>query len=432
MKFTTVLVAASAASSCQAASLGGLDPNWGAVLRDGATDTFQHVLGAASKFLGGVSTFLENDYRAIAKALGDERDEDGMLVRRLIDTGLHKLVSRNEMDKVDMRRRGVKFMDITEHYEFYHELDEHAKSHHPHPVTFPRNVSYPAEVKSLLPLLNKDNMESNLGNLSSFHTRYYKSNTGKDASMWLFEQVKHIAKAQPKIRVFPFHHRWAQRSVIASIPGKHRSGKGKKHEPVVIISAHLDSINLLLPSILPAPGADDNGSGSVTILEVFRVLVESGYQPENTLQFHWYSAEEGGLLGSQDVLTEYKKRKINVKAQLQQDMTGYVLDPTTEKFGVITDYVDRGLTDFVELCIDSYTSLPYAEDVCGYACSDHASGTKVGFPSAFVIESLMKDINPYIHSVRDTIDHLSFDHMLQHAYLTLGFAYELGKYTFKH
>ena len=61
---------------------------------------------------------------------------------------------------------------------------------------------------------------------------------------------------------------------------------------------------------------------------------------------------------------------------------------------------------------------------CGYACSDHASARKYGFPSAFVIESAFEYSVQKIHSIDDKIEYLSFDHMLQHAKLTLGFAYE--------
>jgi leucyl aminopeptidase len=61
-----------------------------------------------------------------------------------------------------------------------------------------------------------------------------------------------------------------------------------------------------------SPGADDNGSGSVTIFESLRVLVSSGFLPKKPLEFHWYAAEEGGLLGSQKVVAKYKEDGIDV------------------------------------------------------------------------------------------------------------------------
>lgn len=65
-------------------------------------------------------------------------------------------------------------------------------------------------------------------------------------------------------------------------------------------------MNYLFP-LLPAPGADDDCSGTVSILEAFRVLAHNGYIPRNgPVEFHWYAAEEGGLLGSQ-AIAKYKK-----------------------------------------------------------------------------------------------------------------------------
>lgn len=78
------------------------------------------------------------------------------------------------------------------------------------------------------------------------------------------------------------------------------------------------------------------------------------------------------------------------------------------------------------LICGKYCEIPYVETKCGYACSDHASASKAGYPSAFVIESDFADSDKHIHTSDDTIKYLSFDHMLQHARLTLGLVYELA------
>ena len=48
-----------------------------------------------------------------------------------------------------------------------------------------------------------------------------------------------------------------------------------------------------------------------------RVLSASGFRPKKTLEFHWYSAEEVGLLGSQAIAQSYKKSNKQVTAMLQ-------------------------------------------------------------------------------------------------------------------
>ncbi len=250
------------------------------------------------------------------------------------------------------------------------------------------------------------------------------------------------AGADKHVTAEHFTHPWGQNSIIATIPGKTNS--------TIVIGAHQDSINLWLPNILAAPGADDDGSGTVTILEAFRVLLQSEDivkgNHENTIEFHWYSAEEGGLLGSQAIFSTYAKAGRDVKAMLQQDMTGHVkrtIDAgKVESVGVIVDFVDPNLTEFikkviVEVCnmllgfLDfadqrQYCAIPFVETKCGYACSDHASASKAGYPSAFVIESAFEYSDNHIHGTEDLIKYLSFDHMLQHARMTLAFGYELA------
>lgn len=348
-------------------------------------------------------------------------DHDQYLVE--LEPGNTKWVT--EEGKWEMKRNGINFMDITEQrHEWGHVMRTQSV------VKYPGHSKYNETVKSLAKDLKKKNMRKHLETFTSFHTRYYKSDYGKQSAAWLYEQVNDTIseagadKHGATVETFP--HSWGQPSIIARIPGK--SNK------TVVVGAHQDSINLFLPSILSAPGADDDGSGTVTILEAFRVLLESNDiikgKAANTVEFHWYSAEEGGLLGSQAIFSSYHDHARDIKAMLQQDMTGYVHNTIAagepESVGVITDFVDPGLTEFIKRTVKEYCDIPYVETKCGYACSDHASASKYGYPSAFVIESDFKYSDKKIHTSDDKIEYLSFDHMLQHAKMTLGFAYELA------
>jgi leucyl aminopeptidase len=220
---------------------------------------------------------------------------------------------------------------------------------------FPAETALQDKLFPMLKNLSKSNMKENLETFTSFHTRYYKSDYGRQSSEWLLKNVQDVIKDagadKHGVSAKHFKHSWGQNSIIATIPGKKNS--------TVVIGAHQDSINLFLPSILAAPGADDDGSGTVTILEAFRVLLSSEAivkgEAENTVEFHWYSAEEGGLLGSQAIFSEYEKTGRDVRAMLQQDMTGYVqgtIDAGKEEsVGVITDFVDPSLTEFIKKVI---------------------------------------------------------------------------------
>lgn len=324
----------------------------------------------------------------------------------------------------------MNFIDITEERNpgFYPTLHQASN------VRYPTKMEHVEEVVGLTHRLTKANMERDLEKFTSFHTRYYKSQTGIESATWLYNQVQTVIEqsgaAEHGATVDRFAHSWGQFSIIARIPGK--SNK------TVVLGAHQDSINLFLPSILAAPGADDDGSGTVTILEALRGLLQSdtvaqGKAP-NTIEFHWYSAEEGGMLGSQAIFSQYKQERRDIKAMLQQDMTGYVQGALNagrkEAVGIMIDYVDRGLTQFLKDVVTAYCNVGYLETKCGYACSDHTSASKYGYPSAMATEAEMENTNKRIHTTDDRIKYLSFDHMLEHAKLTLGFAYELAFASF--
>lgn len=50
----------------------------------------------------------------------------------------------------------------------------------------------------------------------------------------------------------------------------------------------MDSIGTGSVATSRAPGADDDGSGSVNLIESFRVLLQAGFKPTTPVEFHWY------------------------------------------------------------------------------------------------------------------------------------------------
>lgn len=268
-------------------------------------------------------------------------------------------LGRNEINEMYRLQQKKTFMDITDHQHLgFQNAIRTASKPRKSKIQFPPKPQFQSDVTPLLGNLTQTYMKENLEKLTSFHTRYYKSNYGKQSSEWLLSQINATAAhLLPSIDLKPFKHSWPQSSIIASIPGK--------TSKTIVVGAHQDSINLFLPSFLAAPGADDDGSGTVTTLEAFRVLVQyladSGVTLENTVEFMWFSAEEGGLLGSQDIFSHYEKEGREVVAMLQQDMTGFVqktLDAgRPESVGVITDYVDEGLTEFIKEVVTEVLSL---------------------------------------------------------------------------
>ena len=74
-------------------------------------------------------------------------------------------------------------------------------------------------------------------------------------------------------------------NVVAEIPGRENNGE------FVIVGAHLDSWN-------PGTGAEDNGTGSASVLAVAQAVKATGLTPRRTMRFILFGGEEEGLLGS--------------------------------------------------------------------------------------------------------------------------------------
>ncbi|KAJ7667820.1 peptidase [Mycena polygramma] len=340
--------------------------------------------------------------------------------QRLVQLQGQPPVWMSELEKIQAKARGIKFFDITDTRDL---------------GTAPRlmqvKASFPSpnateKVKPILKTLSTKGPEENLKHFTSFRNRHYRSDTGRQSQAWLKKRIAEITSEwgskslQKRISISEFPHKWGQNSIITRINGSSTTDDG-----VIVIGAHQDSTNMW--PFLPAPGADDDGSGSVTILESYRALLAADFHPERSIEFHWYSAEEGGLLGSQAVAQAYEGR-VNVIAMSQFDMTAWVKRGTREEVGIITDFVDLPLTEFNKQLVDLYLDIPWVETQCGYACSDHASWGKAGYPSSFTIESTFGNSNPNIHSANDHTDHpeFLFSHLLEFSKLAVAFAVELG------
>jgi leucyl aminopeptidase len=355
----------------------------------------------------------------VGKSLSERFRPDGI---RLLS------VTENEADWMDPEQLiadGIKFIDVTDHLDL--DLKAQATREKNAAIALPSKPKRSAEIKPLLGKLDTKAMEAFLTELTSFHNRYYRSETGVASSDWLKSKVSELAdKSGLNVTVEHFGHSWPQSSLIARIYPK-KQITSIMDTPTVIVGAHQDTVRGGFFSDGRAPGADDDGSGTTSTLEAFRVLMANGYQPNsNILEFHWYSAEEVGLRGSQDVASRYQREGRLVKGMMQFDMTGFTQGGTDEKIGIITDFTDPELTSFLRTLVRTYSKLPSVDSKCNYGCSDHASWNKAGFRSAFPFEGTFSESSPYIHKKEDTVEHVNFEHMKEFSKLAVAFAVELA------
>lgn len=122
-----------------------------------------------------------------------------------------------EEEKWQLLREGRKFFDITEHSSDP-ELGLPEQARALKSVTFPEKTTQNETVSKLLGKLDQKNMKSHLETFTAFHTRYYKSDYGRQSSEWLLDQVNKTLDGVGHVR--HFKHDWGQNSIIATIPGK--------------------------------------------------------------------------------------------------------------------------------------------------------------------------------------------------------------------
>jgi hypothetical protein len=189
-------------------------------------------------------------------------------------------------------------------------------------------------------------------------------------------------------------------NVIGQITGSTNPGD------VYIIGAHLDD----MPSSGLAPGADDNGSGSVGTMIAADIL--SQYQWSCTLRFAFWTGEEQGLLGSKAYALRSKGQGENIKGYLNMDMIAYNGSAPNE-IDLFANSSVPGSVSMMNLYADAVAAyglnlVPtlYTNDTLGTR-SDNKSFWDQGFASVLAIEDYYGDFTPYYHTANDKLSTLN-------------------------
>jgi len=195
-------------------------------------------------------------------------------------------------------------------------------------------------------------------------------------------------------------------NVIAVLPGRDESQR-------IVVGAHLDHIGARRGRV--NNGADDNASGSACVLALAKKL--AGTTPPVTIEFHWYTGEEQGLLGS----AQYTRKPIGdiseYKLMLNFDMVGRM---TARKLSGSNSFP---FDDTLQAMYDKYD---FAEDITltrDTGNSDHSSWWKADVPAVFLHTGLHTDY----HRSTDDADKINFIGMLEVCKYGLDLVMEVNK-----
>jgi peptidase M28-like protein len=305
-----------------------------------------------------------------------------------------------------------------------------------------------ARVAKLIDSISESRMEQLLRTLVGFGTRNTLSDTASTtrgigaARQWIFDELR---RTNPKLQVSFDTHQLAKgrseritrdvelRNVVAILPG--RSPRR------IYVSGHYDTVNLggQGPAGLnttgggdrntndnaDAPGANDDGSGTVLVMELARVFAESGVDFDATLVFTAVAGEEQGLIGAREEARGAKAANIPVQAIFNNDIVGGsvggdgIVDGATIRLYSEgpEDSPSRSLAMFVRRTAARYVPshrvrLMARRDRFGRG-GDHTAWNLEGFAAVGFRES--RENYSKQHNANDTIDGVSFAYLAQNA-----------------
>ena len=227
---------------------------------------------------------------------------------------------------------------------------------------------------------------------------------------------------------------------LESVSGKNIIAIIEGSDPVlknecVVLTAHYDHVGITRNGEINN-GADDNGSGTVSLLEVAEAFSQMKKKPRRSIVFAWVTAEEKGLIGSEyyckNPVFPLEKTLLNINL----DMVGRSAEKELAKVensekslaGPNGVYIIKGdnsfeLTNISNKICDDLNLVPsdaLSENFMNG--SDHFNFHKNGVPVIGVTTGLHEDY----HSPADDFDKIDYLKMKRIAGYTFLVAYEIA------
>ncbi len=223
------------------------------------------------------------------------------------------------------------------------------------------------------------------GEVKTITSRHYLSPGNALAAQFIYEEFEQYGY-QP---VFQSFNGTRGANVIATKTGFLYPNKE------YIICGHYDN----MPSGPLAPGADDNASGIVAVLEAARIL--SNIDLEYTVKFIAWDEEEIGMAGSKYYAQQASLNGDNILGVLNVNMLAWDSN-NDNKYSISKNANSEALSnDFVTTT--GYYQPQLSHNFITTASSDHASFWLYGYPAILAIENFY-DFNAHYHTPADHVD----------------------------
>lgn len=236
-----------------------------------------------------------------------------------------------------------------------------------------------------------------LYDLQNYSTRYVYTTNCNDSAQYIYRDFSNSSNLIVESQYFVWQG-LLLRNVVATLPAFNPA-----NHTVYLIGGHYDSITFGAGAnpMVWAPGADDDGSGTVATMEVARVL--SDYKFNATLKFSAWTAEEVGLVGSDYEASKARNDGMQIGAVIGMDMIGNYA--TTMGLDLVHDGLSEWIADaLINANTDYGIGLTLSKSYSLSQNSDHASFWAYGYNAIMAAEA---DFSPNWHLNTDTIDNVN-------------------------
>ncbi len=211
-------------------------------------------------------------------------------------------------------------------------------------------------------------------------------------------------------------------NVIGEIKGTH----SKLKDEVVMIGAHIDSWHA-------GTGGNDNGSGVIVMMEVMRILKQSGVKLDRTVRIALWGAEEQGLHGSRNwVKANIYDPETETKGPEYDKLSAYYnFDYGTGWVRGIFLHDNLALKPIFEEFLKPVHDLgAKAISTRNPGSSDHMAFNRVGIPGFALIQDRI-DYGRGYHTNMDTFDRIQLADLKQAAVVVATLVYQTANHPEK-
>ncbi|HDS00698.1 MAG TPA: M28 family peptidase [candidate division Zixibacteria bacterium] len=265
------------------------------------------------------------------------------------------------------------------------------------------------DLDSLINLVVQDSVETYLYRLEAFFRRVAGSDSAYAARDWIVSKFEQFGYDSIYLDFFMADIFYTGEKPCYNVVAVK---EGTVYPDLqIVIGGHYDGVP-------DSPAADDNGTGTVGVLEIARVLQD--IETELTFVFIAFDAEETGLDGSTHYSEMAKNRGDDILFMFNMDMIGNF--ENTDK--AIVYHGDNDL--YAQLWIDAALPLVGIQGYLGgwSPSSDHFPFTELGYNGVFLHEYEFSDV---YHSSHDSTTYVSFDYATRMIKGTLALVYTISQ-----